>query len=310
MALCAALVAVAAACENEKDNNVVPNDNNGDTTAVVATVSVTSVSLSQTTAELAVGSTLTLTPTVLPESASNKKVTWTSSNDAVATVANGLVTAVAAGTADITVTTQDGNKTDTCAVTVATPVPAGPTEIGGVTWAAVNVDDYQTFAARPDMYTKFYQWNRGTAWAATGEVTEWNSTADNSATWTVNPCPDGWRLPTRTEIEALNNAGSTWVAAGARGNAVAGQFYGANHASCSLPNSMSNCVFLPACGVRLPGNGAMMATQGTQGNYWSATQNASTNAYGMRFNNTTSGSASSVDGNNNKSNGFSLRCVQ
>ena len=80
-----------------------------------------SISLNLTEASLKVDETTTLTATVLPENATNKSVTWKSSNEAVATVdANGKVTAVAVGEATITVTTTDGsNKSATCKITVA-----------------------------------------------------------------------------------------------------------------------------------------------------------------------------------------------
>lgn len=82
-------------------------------------VAVTGVTLSPTTASLLVGATQQLTPTVAPATATNKTVTYSSGNTAVATVnASGLITAVAAGAATITVTTQDGAKTATCAITV------------------------------------------------------------------------------------------------------------------------------------------------------------------------------------------------
>lgn len=82
-------------------------------------VAVTGVTLSPTTATVLVGATQQLTPTVAPATATNKTVTYSSSNTAVATVnTSGLITAVAAGSATITVTTQDGAKTATCAVTV------------------------------------------------------------------------------------------------------------------------------------------------------------------------------------------------
>jgi len=87
-------------------------NNNGGGTAV------TNVTLSQTSLSLAVGSSATLTATVDPSNAANKTVTWSSSNANVAAVNNGLVTALAAGNATITVTTADGGKTATCAVTV------------------------------------------------------------------------------------------------------------------------------------------------------------------------------------------------
>ena len=91
--------------------------------AAPATVAVTGVTLAPTTATLTLGETetVTLIPTVLPAEATDKSVTWSSSNEAVATVTDGVVTAVAAGTATITVTTTDGAKTATCAVTVAAP---------------------------------------------------------------------------------------------------------------------------------------------------------------------------------------------
>ena len=93
-------------------------------------VAVTGVTVDPTEWEMEIGDTKALTATVLPAEATNKNVTWKSSDDGVATVsAAGVVTAVAAGTATITVTTADGGKTATCAITVneAAPEPAaGP----------------------------------------------------------------------------------------------------------------------------------------------------------------------------------------
>ena len=81
---------------------------------------VTGVSLNKSSLSLtAGGETETLTATVAPANATNKNVTWKSSNTAIATVTNtGVVNPVAEGTATITVTTADGGKTATCAVTV------------------------------------------------------------------------------------------------------------------------------------------------------------------------------------------------
>ena len=84
-----------------------------------ATVHVTSVSVSPTSLSLTAGETYRLTPTVSPSNATNTGVTWTSSNTSVATVASdGTVTAKAAGSASISCTTQDGNKTASCSVTI------------------------------------------------------------------------------------------------------------------------------------------------------------------------------------------------
>ena len=100
----------------------------GDFTATcVVTVEptpVTSIVLDQTELTLLVDETATLVATILPEDATDKSVTWASDNEDVATVVDGVVTAVAAGTATITVTTVDGNLTATCEVTVVTPVVA------------------------------------------------------------------------------------------------------------------------------------------------------------------------------------------
>ncbi|MBR1737962.1 MAG: Ig domain-containing protein [Firmicutes bacterium] len=82
------------------------------------TVAVTGVTVTPDTASVTVNSTTTLTATVAPTNASNKAVTWESSDNEVATVVNGVVSGVSAGTATITVTTVDGNFTDTAAITV------------------------------------------------------------------------------------------------------------------------------------------------------------------------------------------------
>ena len=88
---------------------------------------VTGVSLDKTTAKLTEkGQTVELKATVAPATASIKDVSFATSDANVATVdANGKVTAVGNGTATITVTTDDGNKTAICSVTVE--LPAEPT---------------------------------------------------------------------------------------------------------------------------------------------------------------------------------------
>lgn len=88
-----------------------------------ATTPVTGVSVAPTSVTLGVGATQQLTPTITPSNATNKNVTYSSSANSIATVnTNGIITAVAAGSATITVTTEDGNKTATCAVTVTAPI--------------------------------------------------------------------------------------------------------------------------------------------------------------------------------------------
>ena len=88
------------------------------------TVKVTGVSLNKETTTIDVGKTETLKAAVAPENASDKAVEFSSSDDKIATVGkkDGQVTAIKAGTADITVVTHEGAKKATTKVTVKTPV--------------------------------------------------------------------------------------------------------------------------------------------------------------------------------------------
>ena len=115
---------VGAAGENTFKANFAGNDNynsasNVDVTVTVSTIAVTGVTLDKTSLTLNEGDDpVTLTATVTPSNATNKGVTWSVAPEGVVTVADGVVTAVAPGTATVTVTTDDGGKTATCAVTV------------------------------------------------------------------------------------------------------------------------------------------------------------------------------------------------
>ncbi|MCM1545476.1 MAG: Ig-like domain-containing protein [Clostridiales bacterium] len=97
------------------------------------TVHVTGVTLDKGTLTITLdGADQMLTASVKPSNAKNKTYSWSSDNTAVATVTNGLVHPVSAGTANITVTTNDGNHTATCAVTVKAAQPGkDPTTAGG-----------------------------------------------------------------------------------------------------------------------------------------------------------------------------------
>ena len=115
---------------------------------------VTGVSLNYSKARLNLGSkkTIQLRATVSPSNATIKTVTWKSSNTAVATVSNtGLVTPVAAGNATITVTTNDQNKTATCAITVVQSVDLGTNfwaEIGTTNSRLLTVESDNRIASR------------------------------------------------------------------------------------------------------------------------------------------------------------------
>ncbi len=98
-------------------------------TVTPRTISVESITLNKPQLSLVKGATETLTATVLPTTATDKTVIWESSDTAVATVENGVVTAVAAGNA--TITAKAGEKTATCAVTVTNPSNSGSSSGGG-----------------------------------------------------------------------------------------------------------------------------------------------------------------------------------
>lgn len=132
--------------ESIKDKAAHVYDNDADTTCNVCgyvrtvtpgNIPVSGVALNTTTATLEVGKTTTLTATVTPDNATDNRVTWTSSNENIATVdANGTVKALAAGTTAITATAADGSgKSATCTVTVTggtTPSqPGGGGSSGG-----------------------------------------------------------------------------------------------------------------------------------------------------------------------------------
>ena len=93
-------------------------------------IAVTGVTLDKTSLTIDVGNTATLVATVAPSTATDKSISYVSSNEAVATMDNeGLVTAIGAGTTDITVTTTDGDKTAVATVTVSEVAPEEPANL-------------------------------------------------------------------------------------------------------------------------------------------------------------------------------------
>ena len=107
---------------------ITAKSNNGKTASCTVTVNpiaVTGVSLNKTSLSFTgTGSSQTLTATVSPSNATNKTLTWSSSNTSVATVSNGVVKAVGFGTATITAKSNNG-KTASCSVTVNPIQPTG-----------------------------------------------------------------------------------------------------------------------------------------------------------------------------------------
>ena len=188
----------------EEDGTLVNNGelvNNG-TTTIAGTLSgsgttsgsgrypVTKVTLNKTELSLTVGDSETLIATVKPDNASNKDVTWESRDETVATVDNGTVTAVAAGTATITVTTQDGSKTASCEVTVAqqpkeyiVQVSASPAEGGAVSGGGTyEKDDSVTVIAVANPGYHFVSWTENGEAVSTDSSYTFAAAADRSLT--------------------------------------------------------------------------------------------------------------------------------
>jgi uncharacterized protein YjdB len=162
-------------------------------------VSVIGVSLDKTTSSITIGGTYTLTATVAPANATNKNVTWSSSNTAVATVSsNGLVSGVSAGSATITVTTSDGGYTASCYVNVNSGGGGNVSVIGvslNKTAVSLSVGGSETLAAvvMPDNATnKNVSWrSSNTAVATVSSSGVVSGVSAGSATITVTTVDGG-----------------------------------------------------------------------------------------------------------------------
>lgn len=140
---------------------------------------------------------------------------------------------------------------------------------GGVIWAETNVDLPYSFADQTNI-GKFYQWNRGIAWASTGTVTGWNTTGATGSFWeeATDPCPMGWRVPTRAELQALiSSNGTSWRIISDE-NDYPGVWFAptqqeANDATFENPG---NALFFPAGGRR--DDSGVLTDAGFNSYYW------------------------------------------
>lgn len=144
-------------------------------------VAVTSITLDKTSLSMKVGETETITVTVNPDNATDKNVTWTSSDESVAKVADGKVTAVKSGKATITAKCED--KTAECAVTVT--VPTGSVTLDKTSLSlAVGETAQLTATVKPDDATdKTVVWTSSDESVA--EVINGKVTALKSGTTTI-----------------------------------------------------------------------------------------------------------------------------
>ncbi len=182
----------------------------------VQEIAVTGVSLNKSSLNLQIGGNETLTATVAPNNATNKNVTWNSSNTNVATVNNGKVTGVTAGTATITVTTVDGNKEATCSVTVTAGPPVPQTDLsihvpeiyeakeiaGGYNTplAVVGGREYEVFYINRD--------NSSNLTIATSNADKAGNICDGTSTSNTAKAKDGWLTISCNGTGGDTNAGA------------------------------------------------------------------------------------------------------
>lgn len=197
-----------------KDNSSVYAEKSVTVTYKIASVSVTGVSLSKSVLSLAVGESETLVATVAPERATDRSVTWESSNKNVATVnQNGTVKAVAAGSAVIGVRTNDGGFTARCNLTVAAVVKEYTLTVNCATpGATVKVLEYvagQSSIADAVTYTEPMTFRENTTvkvWAyKNGMIDSGMQTivmdSNKTATVACKTIP-GWNLESEMSAEA------------------------------------------------------------------------------------------------------------
>ena len=182
-------------------------------------VEVSSVELDKTSAQLKAGETVTLTATVKPDDATDKTVTWSTSDSSVATVDNGVVTAIKVGSA--TITAKAGDKSATCSISVV------PTLVTSVTLdqtnASLRVGETVTLTAtvKPDDATdKAVTWTTSDASVATvdngvvtankvGSATITAKAGDKSATCSISVVPTPVTSVTLNKANASLKVGET-----------------------------------------------------------------------------------------------------
>ena len=258
------------------------------TCKVTVCIPVTSVELNSTCFVMDAGDTATLVATVNPNNATDKTVTWTTSDASIASVdANGKVKAVKVGTA--TITAKAGEKSTECIVVVGS-APDGAVNLGIVMtrndgskyvlyWAECNIG-----ASKPEEYGDYYAWGETKtksdySWAtykwangASNKLTKYCPT-DKTDYWDGAGSPDGktvldpeddvahvklggnWRMPTKAEQDALRSQCTwTWTTKnGVNGYEVKSKVN-------------SNSIFLPAAGGWASTG---LSYAGSYGRFWS-----------------------------------------
>ena len=246
---------------------------------------VSSITLSETSIVLEPDATQRLTATILPADADDKSVTWSSSDENIATVINGLVIAIGEGTAIITCSANDGSGvTATCRVRVRIDHSDDYAYVdlrlsSGTLWATMNVG-----ADSPEDYGDYFAWGETVGYNDGYTTFDWTNYrhcngSKNTLTKYCNDSNYGYNgfTDTLTELEAEDDAayvnwGIKWrMPTDAQWTELRTECTwswttknGVNGRLVTGPNG--NSIFLPAAGLRYNGslNGA-----GSHGDYWS-----------------------------------------
>ena len=227
-------------------------------------VSVQRIALNRGTMAVSVGGSEALIITITPANATNRNITWTSSDPTIATVdQNGLVTGVSTGVAIITATAEDGGfeVTNRAQVVRFSDALEG-IYFRGLRWATRNVGAPGTFADAPTDAGMFFQWNRRVGWSSTNPLvnsdggTAWDASIPTGTAWYAqnNPCPEGWRIPTEAELDDMRSPGSIAMTY----NGVSGRLFGI----------APDIFFFPAAGSRYHTDGSLRGVDVV--NYWSS----------------------------------------
>ena len=287
---------------------VVKSGNLTDKCQVTVVISATSVSLDQTELTLTLGEMATLKAIVLPED-STDEVEWSSSDETVATVKDGEVTAVAVG--ETTITAKAGDKTATCSVKVDKVKAVDLGLPSGLKWAECNLgaekpEDYGDYYAWGEVEPYYssqdpltwkegktgydrasYKWCNGNYGSNYGKLTKYCPT-DMTSYWDGEGSPDNkavldpeddaahvslggkWRMPTYEEWRELLTE-CTWTRT--TQNDVNGRL---------VTGKNGNSIFLPAAGDREYTNLYNVNNGGDEGGYWSSSLNTD-NPFGARY---------------------------
>ncbi|MCL2417122.1 MAG: Ig-like domain-containing protein [Bacteroidales bacterium] len=292
--------AILASCNSSNPEENLPNPD---------PVAVTGIRLSHATASLDIGETLVLSATISPWNATNRAMTWSSSDTTIVYADSNRIQALSPGTANIVVETQDGNKTDTTVITVLWPnveqgcnrnTPGWGASLGTVgfvttqEWPVGNQIWSDAVTATGCDKTNFYGGSNNNFNADCrsnpgfpGDLFSWCAVIRFQA----ELCPTPWRVPTIQDFRDLDTA----LGGSGMGNLPSG-------------DTVLRDMYIYSWGVVFGGASDALGnlpTGNRNAHYWSQTDSPPWAASWVVAVNGRTGTASTQ-----KSNGLPLRCVR